>query len=298
MTIHHKRGFTLVELLVVLAIIAVVFALLVPAVQKVRAVANRTMCESNLHQIGLALAQYNDANDSLPPGVSSAAPGQPYPRTSWLTRILPYVEQVSLWNATVAAYSIHPSFALNPPHIGLSSPIALYGCPSDPRVQTVQTTFRSRKVALTSYVGVVGLDYVTPNGVLFLDSRVRYADIRDGMSATIMVGERPPSTDFFYGWWYGGDGQDMTGTPDMLLGVRELNLGDDAEVANCSPGPYHYISGNFNTECDIFHFWSPHSAGANFLFADGSVHFLLYNSNTVLPALASRAGGEVTPTID
>jgi prepilin-type processing-associated H-X9-DG protein len=78
----------------------------------------------------------------------------------------------------------------------------------------------------------------------------------------------------------------------MLLGARERNFGG-TYVSGCPLGPYHFVAGRVDQQCDLFHFWSLHSGGANFLFADGSVHFLSYQADTVLPALATRAGGEV-----
>ncbi len=61
---------------------------------------------------------------------------------------------------------------------------------------------------------------------------------------------------------------------------------------NCADGPYAFGPGDLKQHCDAFHYWSLHTGGANFAFADGSVHFLRYSATAVLPALATRAGGE------
>jgi prepilin-type processing-associated H-X9-DG protein len=282
----------LIELMVVLAITAALLALLLPAVQRVRGVAARVQCANNLKQLGLALHQYHDSYGALPPGVTSRKPGEPFPRMAWLARLLPYIEQDQLWQATVAAYDAVPISYRNPPHLGFGIPLPVFSCPADPRTLQPQATHRERRPALTSYVGVLGIAYDDTDGMLFRDSRVRFADIMDGTSNTLMAGERPPSADFWYGWWYAGYGQAGTGSADMLLGVRERNFGG-AYVASCPPGPYHFGPGKFDNQCDLFHFWSPHPGGANFLYADGSVHLLTYAADAVLPALATRAGGEV-----
>jgi prepilin-type processing-associated H-X9-DG protein len=61
----------------------------------------------------------------------------------------------------------------------------------------------------------------------------------------------------------------------------------------CGATPVNFGFGRTDNPCDRLHLWSLHSNGANFLFADGSVHFLRYSARDVLPALATRAGGEV-----
>ncbi len=109
------RGFTLVELLVVIAIIAILIGLLLPAVQRVREAANRTACENNLKQIGLAIIQFHDSYGQLPtagswggaspaPGISYQAGGVPhgptYQTAGWPYQILPYLEQTNLYNGS------------------------------------------------------------------------------------------------------------------------------------------------------------------------------------------------------
>src|SRR5438132_1652625 len=101
----RPTAFTLIELLVVVVIIAVVIGFLVPAVQKVRAAANRIECANHLKQIGLALHHYHDQLGSFPPGLdnmpwysaASSMRTQKYWMLSWMTRILPFIEQDNVW---------------------------------------------------------------------------------------------------------------------------------------------------------------------------------------------------------
>ena len=120
-----------------------------------------------------------------------------------------------------------------------------------------------------------------------------------GTRNTLMIGERPPSTDFWYGWWYAtGSGSQSTG--DVALGVAELNPAHTPDgdgmgryLDDCPPGPYRFTAGR-NEQCNTLHFWSYHSGGANFAYADGSVRLIPYAiEETVMRALATRAGGEV-----
>jgi prepilin-type N-terminal cleavage/methylation domain-containing protein/prepilin-type processing-associated H-X9-DG protein len=290
---RRDRAFTLVELLIVLAIIGTLIGLLLPAVQRIRDAAARTQCANNLRQIALAVHNHNDTVGSLPAGMRYRNGRDPYFLMSWLTQLLPFVEQDNLWRGTQAAYSQSTWPLNNPPHVGLATVLPLFVCPSDSLARDVAEAQREHiSVAFTSYLGVEGRDLTTLDGVLFRDSRVRFTDITDGTSQTLLAGERPPSPDFQFGWWYAGAGQRFTGSADMILGVQERNVLPYAMVP-CPQGVYTYGPGSIRNQCDMFHFWSFHVGGANFAFADGSVHFLPYSAVSVLPALASRSGGEV-----
>jgi prepilin-type N-terminal cleavage/methylation domain-containing protein/prepilin-type processing-associated H-X9-DG protein len=290
---HRRLAFTLTELLVVIAIVSVLLGLILAAVQKARDAAARIRCASSLRQLGLALHQYHDTNHIFPPGMRWQNGTDPYRYMSWMTQILPYIEQEQLLRITQKAYQQSSWPFNNPPHIGLNTVLNTFGCPSDSRVFDPQFAPRDMiEVALTSYLGVEGEDLYTQDGILFRDSQIRMEDVTDGTSQTLLVGERPPSADFQFGWWYAGAGQQRTGSTDMVLGVEEENVSPYL-WAPCAPGRYVFGPGRIDDQCDMFHFWSLHSGGANFLFADASVRFLTYSAAPIMPALASRAGGEI-----
>ena len=291
---RQRHGFTLIELLVVIAIISILIGLLLSAVQKVRGAAARVQCQNNLKQLGLALHQYHDTRHALPPGFRSLVNRDFMPYSGWTISTLPFIEQDAIYQESIAAYRQVPLPFVDPPHVHAHTVVKTFGCPSDGRMSSSHISTKTKNhVAFTSYLGVSGFDYQSKDGVLHLDSRYNFNAISDGLSNTLMLGERPPSVDLQFGWWYAGVGQRLTGSADLILGVREENLQPIVSGSKCGPGHYPYMDSDFRDECGMFHYWSPHSGGANFALCDGSVRFIGYNANEIMPALASRAGGEV-----
>jgi prepilin-type processing-associated H-X9-DG protein len=284
---------------VVIAIIGVLMALTLAAVQRVRAAADRLECANHLKQIGIALHNYHGIHSRLPPGCSYQDGTDPMPSVTWMTRLLPFLEQQALWDEAVAAFKQNKNFSKGPhlPILGQIMPV--FSCPADPRSsEPYVSPALTFEAAPTAYLGIEGTDLVNKNGVLYLDSRVRFADVIDGTSNTLMVGERPPSADKFFGWWYAGMGQldEGIGSGDSILGVNELNI--YVLTRDCPPGPYEFSPGKVGNQCDLFHYWSLHPGGANFLMVDGSVHFIRYDAAPIMPALATRSGGEVVAVPD
>ncbi len=340
----RRSGFTLIELLVVIAIIGILIALLLPAVQKVREAANRSKCTNDLKQIGLALHNYHDNNGYLPPATDNSPPPSArgsnyYWGWSWMARILPYVEQPNLYQQAdtfARTVSDDPWTGGNPAgNPALRTVLSTWQCPSDNRVYLSQYVpgqvgkgggGETLDVAFTSYLGVSGIHSFNtggsrtpvwsegaihaynppPSGGGNDLQKTRLADIIDGLSNTLFVGERPPSKDLVFGWWFAGAGEpnnanSLSGASDVVLGVREENYN---VYADCPRGNstglitgYRFAAGDLNSNCDQFHFWSLHPGGANFLLGDGSVHFFTYSiddgtDNSIMIALATRAGGE------
>ena len=291
-----RPGFTLIELLVVIALIAILIALLLPAVQQAREAARRTQCRNHLKQLGLALHNYHDRFERIPPGhIYNSNDPTLTGWWAWPVFILPDVDQAPLYNKFNLNMS---SFIGNGPaaHRNLTGVnIPPYLCPSDPNSSTpIMWNFGSAiglvPYAHTNYLGSTGTTR-TENGNGIFPGRnlcIRFADITDGLSATYAIAERPVDAnvpDFpagtvgRYGWWATGEGSDW---PPI---GRADNLLDSSDGLRAGRPDGYY---------DLFHWYSFHAGGAHFLFMDGSVRFLSYSTDfNRLQAMCTRNGAEL-----
>ncbi len=289
-----KLAFTLVELLVVIAIVGILVGILIPAVQMVREGARRTDCSNKVRQIALGLLNFESVHGHLPAGIT-AYDAQPFRSRSWLQEVLPFAELQPLFDRAAQDYQSSPSPFSG--HLGMQTVVDLYQCPSEADSGQQHWTHENRLVASTSYLGVNGTDWEKRDGVFYRDSRTGFNEIADGTTHTLMIGERPASPDFWYGWWYAGYGQQGTGSCDMLLGVRERKAPPTPGVTNwlesCPDGPYEFVPGRYGQRCDTLHFWSYHPGGAVFAMCDGSTRLIGYSANEIMPQLATRDGGEM-----
>jgi len=204
---RRSSAFTLIELLVVIAIIAILIGLLIPAVQKVRESAQRTQCENNLKQIGIAFQSHHDSRGYLPTAgrcdTGSTNNGQVATRDDWgwCYQILLYIEQDNLFNqpATVAGDDTI-----------LATPLPVLYCPSTRPTQTYLATSAAHSGwgnwngnwAKTDYAGCAGTQNGTAapdgnstgvNGAVVrtgVDKITLAAGIPDGTSNTLVVGEK------------------------------------------------------------------------------------------------------------
>jgi prepilin-type processing-associated H-X9-DG protein len=211
---------------------------------------------------------------------------------SWHTQLLPFLEQEPLWSL---AWKLHRE---NP--IGESEQhgevqkrtLAVLLCPSD-----------SRRIGdygwgLTGYRGVAGTRVGRNDGVFHRNYRVRFGDISDGTSNTLMIGERPPGPRGVFGAWFAGWGYAVCGLSQILPAGRIVPPASIYEARDCPRQQLCLSPGTFESDCDLNHFWSLHPGGANFALADGTVRFFSYSSAHIMPALATRNGGEAAPVPD
>src|SRR5205085_6600095 len=122
----------------------------------------------------------------------------------------------------------------------------------------------TRQIYAGSYEGVSGTDQFAYDGIFAANRALPMDQVTDGVSNTLLVGERPPSYNAWYGWWAGGMGEwPYYGTADTILGVADRNL------PNAPPQTFRAGGTADPTYADVWHYWSFHAGGATFLFADG-----------------------------
>jgi prepilin-type N-terminal cleavage/methylation domain-containing protein/prepilin-type processing-associated H-X9-DG protein len=301
----HRSGrsaFTLIELLVVIAIIAVLIGLLLPAIQKVREAAARTACSNNLKQLGLALHAYAADNDSSIAGGTSSSFGSYF-------NLLPYLEQGTLFQQLSANWRNDVSLPiLQCPSMGLPSPAIV--------TYTNQRNGRSFTVGLVSYHTSNGVGDYIPNGPGIINGNspngafggAKMTDVTDGLSNTIFIGESrylDPNIqavcDAYYanfgGWVWPHSSLIFPGAGVELF--SPINQPIPTVASLTATDPNNNTPRGFGAwDNAIFSQWkgsygSSHPGGANFLFGDGSVHFLSQNVPLgTLQALVTIAGGE------
>jgi prepilin-type N-terminal cleavage/methylation domain-containing protein/prepilin-type processing-associated H-X9-DG protein len=309
-------AFTLIELLVVIAIIAVLIGLLLPAVQKVREAAARMSCSNNLKQFGLGFHNYASTTGALPPAYAAANRVPPtYPKwtgsrnyISWAFPILPYIDQQALFDF---GNQVVPTTATTPPLAAYGDPTSfvaqspkIFRCPADnfsslSPFQVPGDIGGEAYYGLTTYGVNCGTGGNKYDGVMYMNSQVKITDIADGTSNTLMAGERS-----FNGPDLATNGYTFDDPGDLFYWAAIWRAGNIPPVgqvrAPLDQINYRIPSGLTGSALNaafskrLLNYASDHAGGANFLFSDGSVHFLTDSLPLLtLQALATSAGGEV-----
>ena len=307
----------------VIAIIGILIALLLPAVQSAREAARRMQCANNLKQLGLAMHNHHAAHGALPYGQNCALgviSNSQKDRSCWFQQILPYVEQTSLFEAYREHLADGGSVWWTP---GRWTAIPTFTCPSDPANPKIITAGWSQSPGgepensqgfSGNLVACAGATVFNPaedrvgkqrDGLFFAESRVRMEDVRDGSSNTIMAGELVLVPDIMAG--IAQPGGDVAGQQQHDNRGRYWNVHQGTTLFSTLYPPNGTV-GDRGTWC-IDHPQAPcqtlaadnlnnslrsyHPGGVNAAMADGSVHFISESVDVeVYRALGTRAGNE------
>ncbi len=286
-----RRGFSFIELLVCISVIAILIALLLPAIRQCREAARRTACKNNLAQIALALQNYEMAFGVLPPGtvnetgpIVNAASEEAY-HISWTVRILPYIELKNVFNRFDFTAGVYDPRNIAPQQRSLE----LFLCPSDGSpANTADGRFATNYAGVHN--GIVAPIDMENDGLLYLNSRVRYAEIFDGSSYTAIVGEKLRPAEVW--GWASGTRDTLRNSGILANGLLYSGVSSDSDLdwktkrllaeieAKLPPEtpPHLLLPGGFSSQ---------HRGGFQCGMADGSVRDI----STMHPALCGRDDG-------
>jgi prepilin-type N-terminal cleavage/methylation domain-containing protein/prepilin-type processing-associated H-X9-DG protein len=292
----RRRGFNLIELLVVIAIIGLLIALLLPAIQGAREAARRTQCVNNMKQLALAVQNYHTAAGGFPLGAylqpCYTLPDCGTNGNAWLVSVLPYFEQKPVYDA----YNLSMNWGNLVNLTAHATAMATLWCPSDPEVSNPAVVPADRiffswetadyplpvTIQFSSYAACTGSWFVqvppvvpnweainaSNNGLIHLQSNRKIADITDGTSNTLLLGERghgylSPARRPTWHWWAGPSRVMFTAewpmNPQKKLSDGSADIGP---VINANPSVFLLAASSF------------HPNGCDFAFTDGSVKFI------------------------
>jgi prepilin-type processing-associated H-X9-DG protein/prepilin-type N-terminal cleavage/methylation domain-containing protein len=272
---RQHSGMTVLELLVVIAVVGIIVGLLLPALMSAREAARRMQCTNNLREIGLAVQQYHQTTNRLPEAWTEASDGTS--GYGWAVRLLPYLEEADLQRSI---HSTRPIVASENDRLR-STRLSFMLCPSDIAEETFElypekeSTYVSDtsigssantaiaqplvRLPAANYVGVFGTveaddSYPAPlgDGPIIFGRRIQLCELERGLSHTLLVGERTAAM-----------------APSTWLGVTFR--GEDAACRLVGSA----ITAPNCVACDECEFASRHSGGANFVWADGHVGLVM-----------------------
>jgi prepilin-type processing-associated H-X9-DG protein len=260
--------------LAVIAVVGILIALLLPTVQAAREAGRRTQCQSNLRQIGIALAAYHDVYKVFPRGGWPAASAN----VSWAAALLPHVEEYPLFLQLNRARPYTDASNLA---VGRTS-LAIFLCPASPKSSLTRKSAdlpasSTHEYARSDYSALSGeraLRWPTATnsperGAMIFEKNISLLQITDGTSQTILIAEAPE------------------GMHSIWFSVR--NVLDQSGLIN-APATYapQFVFYDFGQEIS-----SHHPGGASVLLADGSVRLLSETTDALaLAAFCSRAGND------
>lgn len=317
---NRRSGFTLVELLVAIAIMAIMIALLLPAIQQAREAARRAQCKNNLKQLGLALHNYHDAYLVFPPGETNTKDiGYGTAGHAWQGFVLPYLDQTAVYsrlNWSLPGWIWPPVVeTVDPNHtMAVNTVLSVYLCPSSTQSAKVNIMPGSpahppNHLGNCEYVGIAGSDLnprtgwtnASNRGAFFLNSRTSVRDFTDGTANTMLVGEFSGvakcqalnagggTSNSSLSWDMGNQcgnclGGEMTwAAKTVAFPPNGAYFWNDADAQRCPP---------VESVVSRAALKSNHKGGIHITLTDGSVRFLSENIDLVTyKNLADRADG-------
>jgi prepilin-type N-terminal cleavage/methylation domain-containing protein/prepilin-type processing-associated H-X9-DG protein len=319
MKLQRRRGFTLVELLVVIVIIGIIMSLLLPAVQRAREAARRMSCQNNLKQIGLAVLNFESGQKQLPRCDYRLDKGDTaYYRANVL--LLPYLEERVLWSnySTLVDWSDLDNQDVVPTSLNV------FLCPSTPKLPSVsglenadattytaalgdyapiKSSYAANATAAQSSADVYGEGALSPyNGTNWVKRRC-LEDTTDGTTHTIIYAEQAARSQYWVKGLLTSIPTETSPTP-VADGIRRAPWANQMSTPATydSTGTTIVTTGfgpctiNCNNSQGIYSF---HDGGSNVLLLDGSVRMLSDRiSGAILAALISRADSEVLSAND
>lgn len=266
---QRSAGFTIIELMVVLAIIGILVSLLMPAVQSARESARKSRCQARLKQLALGLHNYHEQHRTLPPGsLKIGSAYRPFSGWGWAAMALPQIDQSALYNQI----DFESNNLVGSNLIVSEKVLPFFFCPSDPSPQTIQVQSEvgeTARIAAGNFLGV--------ESVLKEIESIRFSQVTDGLSNTFMLSESRYHVDNIYG----------DESTSSWIGIATFK---DEWVTNSVP---HFPVATFSRINRSF-FSSLHYAGCNFALADGHVRYFSENMDeSVFLAMGTKNGGEV-----
>jgi prepilin-type N-terminal cleavage/methylation domain-containing protein/prepilin-type processing-associated H-X9-DG protein len=314
-----RRGFTMIELLVVLAVIGLLCALLIPAVQAAREAARRTQCINNLRQLGIAINSYAGDNNFLPAGFNGQLWQEGF---SMHVSLLRYLEQPALYNSINFNTGFGAMYGAGRPNqTAGNARLSVFLCPSDREAGEKLPDMLGR----TNYAGNCGYGAQKFPGSERLSGpfadvtgrQVKFPDIKDGMTQTVAMSEwilgsmspldNDPTTAVFDTDNLTEPGEfdqfvaacrdlDPKTSPLGAPALRRWFIGNSLDTLynhTLRPGERNCLNGH-SVNDGAYSAGSRHSAGINTLFVDGHVQFIKNSvSEANWRALSTRAGGEI-----
>ena len=307
----RREAFTLVELLVVIAIIGILIGMLLPAIQQVREAARRIKCANNLKQQSLAVHNYESVNQKFPPAFNHPGGGL------WSGFLLPFIDQDNLFKTLDMNGPWNARGGVTPNSTAVGEIIEVYRCPTagvgPAQFDPFPNTNRGPCTYLACASGLIAIESgafpwtgfdqnggLGSDGIFYFNSETRFAEIFDGSSNTVLIGESLPDQTLF-GIDYSGNSQKVD---HWYIGSEEVNSNTvSGELSECLGSTACVLNAIKFDATPIndkeLAFGSDHPAGANISFADGHTSHLSSDIDLrIWQAIGTRGGGEFNASLD